>query len=459
MKYDKLSFQPASFLKFILILILGGSVLLSSSSISTFAAQTQTAENTADNTQTTPEDSPDNTQTAPEDSPDNTQTAPENSPDNTQTAPENSADGAQNTPVSLSLSAPSVLLMDAATGKVLYELDSNKELKPASVTKIMTLLLIFEALDRGQIHLEDSVTVSEHASGMGGSQVFLEAGETQTVDTMIKCIAVASANDAAVAMSEFVAGSEEEFVNLMNSRAAELGMEHTHFINCCGLDTDGHYTTAHDIALMSRELIVNHPQIHDYTTIWQENITHVTAKGSKEFTLTNTNKLIRQYEYATGLKTGSTSLAKYCVSATAEKNGLNLIAVIMAAPDYKVRFEDAVTLLEYGFANFYLYEDTDRQPLPDLPVSKGVTDTVRLEYKGTFQTLLETSQPENAVTVTAELPESVTAPVTKGDTAGYLHYSCNGTELGKIPILYGESVEKARLRDHFRSLFQKYAGA
>lgn len=431
MKYDKTSFHSASFLKFILILILGGSVYLSSTSISTFAAQT--TEETVGNE--------------------------ENSTDNVQNTEENSTDNSQTNAASLSLSAPSVLLMDAATGKVLYEIDSNKELKPASVTKIMTLLLIFEALDRGQIHLEDSVTVSEHAAGMGGSQVFLEAGEIQTVDTMIKCIAVASANDAAVAMSEFVAGSEEEFVNLMNSRAAELGMEHTHFINCCGLDTDGHYTTAHDIALMSRELIVNHPQIHNYTTIWQENITHVTAKGSKEFTLTNTNKLIRQYEYATGLKTGSTSLAKYCVSATAEKNGLNLIAVIMAAPDYKVRFEDAVTLLNYGFANFYLYEDTNRQTLPDLPVTKGVTNTVRLEYKGTFKTLLETSQPESAVTVTAELPESVTAPIKKGDTAGYLHYSCNGTELGKIPIVYGESVEKARLRDHFHALFQKYTGA
>lgn len=431
MKYDKTSFHSASFLKFILILILGGSVYLSSTSISTFAAQT--TEETVGNE--------------------------ENSTDNVQNKEENSTDNSQTNAASLSLSAPSVLLMDAATGKVLYEIDSNKELKPASVTKIMTLLLIFEALDRGQIHLEDSVTVSEHAAGMGGSQVFLEAGEIQTVDTMIKCIAVASANDAAVAMSEFVAGSEEEFVNLMNSRAAELGMEHTHFINCCGLDTDGHYTTAHDIALMSRELIVNHPQIHNYTTIWQENITHVTAKGSKEFTLTNTNKLIRQYEYATGLKTGSTSLAKYCVSATAEKNGLNLIAVIMAAPDYKVRFEDAVTLLNYGFANFYLYEDTNRQTLPDLPVTKGVTNTVRLEYKGTFKTLLETSQPESAVTVTAELPESVTAPIKKGDTAGYLHYSCNGSELGKIPIVYGESVEKARLRDHFRALFQKYTGA
>ncbi|MCI8993594.1 MAG: D-alanyl-D-alanine carboxypeptidase [Eubacterium sp.] len=453
MKYDKLSFHVASLFKFIFILILGGAIYLSSLSFPVFAAQA-TEETTEDS-----ENPTDSSQNNVDNPTDNSQNNADNPTDSRQTNTENATDGSQNNAASLPLSAPSVLLMDAATGKILYELDSNKELKPASVTKIMTLLLIFEALDRGQIHLEDSVTVSEHAAGMGGSQVFLEAGEIQTVETMIKCIAVASANDAAVAMSEFVAGSEEEFVNQMNNRAAELGMEHTHFVNCCGLDTDGHYTTARDIALMSRELIINHPQIHDYTTIWQENITHTTAKGSKEFTLTNTNKLIRQYEYATGLKTGSTSLAKYCVSATAQKNGLNLIAVIMAAPDYKVRFADAVTLLEYGFANFYLYEDTDRQTLPDLPVTKGVSKTVRLEYKGTFKTLLESSQPENSITVTPELPESVSAPIKKGDTAGYLHYYCNDTELGKIPIVYGESVEKARLRDHFQALFQKYTGA
>lgn len=215
----------------------------------------------------------------------------------------------------------------------------------------MTLILIFDAIANGQISLNDTVTVSEYAASMGGSQVYLEPGETQTVETMIKCISIASANDACVAMSEFIAGSESEFVRMMNERAAGLGMEDTTFVNCCGLDTDGHITSAYDVALMSRELTSRYPEIHNYCTVWMENITHTTARGSSEFGLTNTNKLIRQYEYATGLKTGSTGLAKYCVSATAVKDGMELIAVVMAAPDYKVRFSDAATLLNYGLVN------------------------------------------------------------------------------------------------------------
>ena len=217
----------------------------------------------------------------------------------------------------LEISAPSAILMEASTGQVVYEKNPDEERPPASVTKIMTLLLIFDALETGQISLEDTVTTSEYAASMGGSQVFLEPGETQTVDTLIKCIAVASANDACVAMAEHIAGSEEEFVNKMNERAKELGMDHTHFVNCNGLDADGHLTTARDISLMSRELIRLYPQIRDYAMIWMENITHTTKKGSSEFGLTNTNKLVRHYEYTTGLKTGSTSQAGFCISATA----------------------------------------------------------------------------------------------------------------------------------------------
>ncbi len=235
----------------------------------------------------------------------------------------------------VTVSAPSVALMEASTGQVIYEKDAHTPLHPASITKIMTMILIFDALEEGKIALGDAVTVSEYAASMGGSQVFLEPGETQTVETMLKCISVASANDACVAMAEHICGSEQEFVNQMNQRAKGLGMEHTSFVNCCGLDVEGHMTTAYDVALMSRELISKYPQIHNYCTIWMENITHVTRKGSSEFGLTNTNKLIRQYPYATGLKTGSTSQAKFCVSATAEKDGLKLIAVIMAAPDPK----------------------------------------------------------------------------------------------------------------------------
>ena len=218
----------------------------------------------------------------------------------------------------VTVSAPSVALMEASTGQIIYEKDAHTSLHPASITKIMTIILIFDALEQGKISLEDTVTVSEYAASMGGSQVFLEPGETQTVETMLKCISVASANDACVAMAEHIWGSEQEFVARMNQRAKDLGMNDTTFVNCCGLDVEGHMTTAFDVALMSRELITRYPQIHNYCTIWMENITHVTRKGSSEFGLTNTNKLIRQYPYATGLKTGSTSQAKYCVSATAE---------------------------------------------------------------------------------------------------------------------------------------------
>lgn len=230
------------------------------------------------------------------------------------------ADDNKKTGDTLTLSAPSVLLMEAKSGTIIYEKDANKQMPPASITKIMTLLLIFDALDAGKISLEDTVTVSEYAASMGGSQVFLEPGETQNVDTMIKCIAVASANDACVAMAEHIAGSEEEFVARMNQRAKKLGMKNTTFVNCCGLDVDGHLTTAYDIALMSRELITKYPKIHDYSLIWMDTITHETKKGSKEFGLTNTNKLVRQYQYTTGLKTGSTGKAKFCVSATAKKD-------------------------------------------------------------------------------------------------------------------------------------------
>ena len=257
------------------------------------------------------------------------------------------------------ISAPSAILMEASTGQIIYEKNPDEKLPPASVTKVMTLLLIFDALESGQIKLADEVTTSEYAASMGGSQVFLEPGETQTVDTLIKCISVASANDACVSMAEYICGNEEEFVAKMNKRAKNLGMKNTHFVNCNGLDADGHLTTARDIALMSKELIITYPQIFDYCNIWMENITHKTQKGESEFGLTNTNKLIRQYEYATGLKTGSTSTAKYCLSATAEKDGIELIAAVMAAPDYKARFADAAALLNYGYSICRLYEDPD----------------------------------------------------------------------------------------------------
>ena len=249
--------------------------------------------------------------------------------------------------------------MEASTGTILYEKDADKEKPPASVTKIMTLLLIFDALSKKQITLNDTVTVSEHAASMGGSQVFLEPGETQTVDTMIKCIAVSSANDACVAMAEHICGSEDAFVAKMNTRAQVLGMKHTHFINCCGLDAEGHYTSARDIVLMSRELIIKHPDIFHYTTIWMENITHVTKRGESEFGLSNTNKLLRQYQGATGLKTGSTSKAGFCLSATAERNHISLIAVVMACQSAKERVKDlCLPSLIMAFLFVSLYRQT-----------------------------------------------------------------------------------------------------
>ncbi len=349
----------------------------------------------------------------------------------------------------VSVSAPSVVLMEASTGQVIYEKAPDTLRHPASITKIMTMILIFDALEAGKISLDDTVTVSEYAASMGGSQVFLEAGETQTVETMLKCISIASANDACVAMAEHICGSEQEFVANMNERAKNLGMNNTTFVNCCGLDVEGHMTTAKDISLMSRELITKYPQIHDYCTIWMENITHVTRRGSSEFGLTNTNKLIRQYPYATGLKTGSTDQAKYCVSATAKKDGLELIAVVMAAPDHKVRFQDATTLLNYGFGKCQVYTDTSKEKLPKLAVSGGVAEQVSLGYENDFSYLDVTGADLSQITKELKLPKHADAPVKKGQVAGKLVYKLNNQEIGSVNILFHESVKKAQFKDYF----------
>ncbi len=354
------------------------------------------------------------------------------------------------------ISAPSAVLMEASTGTVIYEKDADTPRPPASVTKIMTMLLIFDALDAGKISLTDEVTVSEYAASMGGSQVFLEPGETQTVDTMLKCISVASANDACVAMSEYISGSEEEFVRQMNERAKGLGMEHTNFVNCNGLDTDGHETSARDIALMSRELITKYPQIHDYCMIWMENITHTTRNGTSEFGLTNTNKLIRQYEYATGLKTGSTGLAKFCVSATAKKNDIELIAVIMAAEDSKTRFKDATTLLNYGFGKCQLYEDTEPPGLSAVEVKGGVSDTVDCAYSAPFSYLDTTGADLSGITRRVELAEALDAPVQKEQTIGKLVYELNGAEIGSVDIIAVDAVEKAGYLDYLKKILERF---
>ena len=348
------------------------------------------------------------------------------------------------------VTAPSVILMEMTTGTVLYEKDADTARPPASVTKVMTMLLIFDALAEGKIQLEDEVTTSEYASSMGGSQVFLETGEKQTVETLLKCISVASANDACVAMAEYISGNEEEFVRQMNLRAEGLGMKHTHFVNCNGLDAEGHETSARDIALISRELLLKYPEIHNYCTIWMENITHTTSKGSSEFGLTNTNKLIRQYEYATGLKTGSTGKAKFCVSATAEKNGVSLIAVIMGAEDSKARFKDAVTLLNYGFGKCQMYTDEKMPSLDPISVTGGIQESISLEYEKKFTYLDTTGANLNAVTSRLQIPDKVNAPVKKGDTVGQRIYYLDEKEIGSVNLLAEETVKKAGFFDYLR---------
>lgn len=355
----------------------------------------------------------------------------------------------------LNLSCKAAVLMEASTGQILYEKNAVEELSPASITKIMTLILIFDAIESGKINLEDVVTTSAYAKSMGGSQVFLEEGEQQTVETLIKCIIVASGNDASVAMAEYVCGSESEFVAQMNERAKSLGMEHTHFEDCCGLsDSDQHYTSAKDVAIMARELITHYPQIYQYSQIWMENITHVTKQGSKEFGLSNTNKLLKQYSYATGLKTGSTSKAKYCVAGTASKDGVDLIAVVMAAPDYKVRFSEAVTMFQYGFANCSVYKD-DKNTEFSAEIAKGVQEnaTVKIETPFSYVSIKgeDLSAVEHEVVI-----EKLEAPVSKGQKAGEIIYRLNGQEIGRTDLVIQEDVAAKRFWDYCSQGIRQY---
>ena len=349
----------------------------------------------------------------------------------------------------VSISAPSAIFLEASTGKVIYEQNADQVCAPASITKIMTLLLIFEALDKGEIELSDEVITSERAQSRGGSQVFLEAGELQTVDTLIKCIAVASGNDAAVAMAEHIAGSEEEFVARMNQKAQELSMTNTHFVDCCGLtDSEEHHTSARDVAIMSRELVTRYPDVYRYTGIWMEDITHTTARGSTSFTLSSTNKLLKQYQWATGLKTGSTSKAKYCLSATAKKDDMELIAVIMTAPDSKSRFEDAAALLNYGYSVSALYRDENQDKIPDMKVRGGVEEAVPLAYDSSFSYLDVDGHDLEMIQKNLILPEEATAPIKAGQQAGEAQYTLNGEVIGTVPILFAASVKKAVYRDY-----------
>ena len=343
----------------------------------------------------------------------------------------------------ITISTPSYILMEVSTGQIICSANENEKLHPASITKIMTLLLIFEALESGKIHLEDQVITSAHAKSMGGSQVFLEEGEVQTVDTLIKCIAVASGNDAAVAMAEHIAGSEEAFVALMNEKAKSLNMTQTTFVDCCGLsDSTQHMTSAMDVAIMSRELVTKYPQIYDYTKIWMEDITHETKQGTSTFTLSSTNKLIKQYAYATGLKTGSTSI--------------DLIAVVMKAPDHKVRFQDATSLLNYGFSVAKLYQDENKEVIPELPVVGGVKENVNIIPQKSFRYLDIKGQDFSSIKKEYVLPRNVTAPVQKGQKAGEIIYLLNGKQIGAVNLLFEENVEEARYKDYMWKMIYDY---
>lgn len=336
--------------------------------------------------------------------------------------------------VELPVEAQAALLMEKTTGQVLYAKNEHEQLEPASVTKVMTLLLAMEALDEGRIRYDDTVTVSAYAASMGGSQVFLSEGEQITVEDLFKAICVASGNDASVAMAEHIAGVTELFVEQMNARAKQLGMNDTHFVNCTGLPAEGHVTSAYDIALMSRELIWHHPDIRRFTTIWMDSL----RDGASM--LVNTNKLVRFYPGATGLKTGSTDSAKYCISATAEKDGMELIAVILGGSTSDKRFTDAKALLNYGFAAYSLVTVTPESPLPAVPVTLGTQKTVQSVLTSENALLLEKSRA-NGLTQAVSLPESIDAPVEEGEPLGTLDiFDANGTPVASLPLLAGESI-------------------
>lgn len=351
---------------------------------------------------------------------------------------------------SLNLESGGAVLIEQNSGKVLYEHNMHEKLRPASVTKVMTILLIMEALDSGRLTLEDNIPCSENASGMGGSQIWLDVKETLTVHEMLKAICVVSANDCTVAMAEYLAGSEESFVAQMNSRAKELGMNDTTFKNCHGIDEDGHVTSAYDIALMSRELLTKHPKITEYTTIWMDSL----RDGTSE--LVNTNKLIRNYKGATGLKTGSTSVALYNLSASATRDSLSLIAVIMKAPTTKIRFAEATKLLDFGFSN-YSYKEFGKtgDTVQSIVVNKGVTSCVDAVLENSCGALVKKGEDKN-LEQNVTLENSISAPVVKGQKLGEVSYSINGEIVGSSNIIAGNDVKKISLWNMTTHLYENW---
>lgn len=351
-------------------------------------------------------------------------------------------------PAAPEVSAPSAVLIERETGTVLYAKDETERRPPASVTKVMTLLLIAEAVDSGELALDDMVTASERAASMGGSQIWLEVGEQLSVSDMIKCVAVVSANDCAVALAEHLCGSEAAFVERMNRRAQELGMKDTAFVNCTGLPAAGHHSSAYDIALMSRELILHHPDIRTYTTIWMDSI----RDGA--FGLTNTNRLVRFYPGATGLKTGSTDSALYCLSATAERDGMELIAVVMKAPSSAHRFDDAKALLDYGFSAWSLVSVYPDSPLAPIPVLLGTVDQIQPQLARDCRLLVRKGQ-EGAVTTRLTLAQDLEAPVEPGQTVGELEVSVDGQVRDTVPILAAQGAGRLTVPRIFTRLLRQ----
>lgn len=343
------------------------------------------------------------------------------------------------------LKAGSALLMEKETGRVLFESNAHEKLEPASVTKVMTMLLVMEALDAGRLTMEQQVSVSAHAVSMGGSQIWLKENEQMTVHDLLKAVAVVSANDCAVALAEAVAGSESAFVARMNERARQLGMADTNFLNATGLPAPGHVTSAYDIALMSRELILRHPEIREFTTIWMDSL-----RGGS-FQLSNTNKLIRFYDGATGLKTGFTSSARYCLSATAEKEGMELIAVVMNSPTSQDRFDAAKTLLNFGFANYALVDVYPDQAIGPVSVSLGTRETVQPVLQRPVRVLLEKEQA-GQVDTALQMSASVTAPVEKGQILGRMEVRVGGVTVESAPLVADEGVERLTVWGIFQSL-------
>ena len=351
----------------------------------------------------------------------------------------------------LNLECGGAVLIEENSGRVLYDHNMHQKLRPASVTKIMSILLIMEAIDSGRLSYTDKIPCTETAAAMGGSQIWLDVREELTVDEMLKAICVVSANDCTVAMAEYLAGSQEAFVEQMNAKAKELGMNDTNFKNCHGIDEDGHETSAYDIALMSRELLTKHPNITKYTTIWMDSL----RDGKSE--LVNTNKLIRNYKGATGLKTGSTSIALYNLSASATRDNLSLIAVIMKAPTTKIRFAEAEKLLDYGFSNFqYSKFSNENDILKSISVQKGVKDSIDLAYETSVGALVKKGESKN-VEQTINIPEIISAPINKGDVIGNIVYTIDGNEVAKVNIIANESVEKNNIINMINYVFKKWS--